>query len=146
MNGGSHHWVSVVFVSLLMLGGSYEAHANVNLEWRPAAQTVHVGDTVHVGLYALSDDDTDQPFLAVQVIMVWNPADLLGVTQVNSGPFPWPASGFPDDSAGDGLNLTGLDGDAYYTNSMPLEMRTHKGGIEFVWAIGQGQSLMGLVG
>jgi len=33
---------------------------DVNLEWRPAHQTVGVGDEVQIGLYAVSDNDVNQ--------------------------------------------------------------------------------------
>ena len=34
--------------------------ANVNLEWRPPFQAAVVGGIVEIGLYAVSDDETDQ--------------------------------------------------------------------------------------
>jgi hypothetical protein len=93
---------------------SSAALGNIDLEWRPAAQMVSVGDTVSIGLYAVSDDDTDQSISAMDVILTWDPdfLELQGVN--NNGPYEWLSSGFPDDSGLDGLNNTWLDGNALY--------------------------------
>jgi hypothetical protein len=90
------------------------AKANVNLEWRPAEQTVTEGEIVNIGLYAVSDDETDQSIAAMEVILAWDSAflELLGVD--NNGPYEWLFSDFPDDSGFDGLNDTWADGDALY--------------------------------
>jgi hypothetical protein len=91
------------------------AQAAVDLEWRTEGGPVQVGDTLRIGLYGVADNGGEnEPFCAMQVIVVWDPAylDLLGVD--DNGPYPWMSSGFPDDNGLDGLNDTFTDGDAYY--------------------------------
>jgi len=90
---------------------------NVNLELRPVQQTAWLGDVVEVGLYAVSDDETDQMVRGMQVILQWDPVFLrLDEAQplVNNGPYTWLLSGFFDDSGADGLNDTWEDGNGYY--------------------------------
>jgi hypothetical protein len=91
-----------------------QAQANVNLELRPVSPAYRVNETVEVGLYAVSDDETDQTVRGIQVILAWDPLyfELLGVN--NNGPYGWLMSDFYDDSALDGLNNALDDGDAYY--------------------------------
>ena len=114
-------------VVLGMLAISSKASANVNLEWRVCPQTIGSGETVEVGLYAVSDNDTDQPFLGIQAILAWDPAVLQFLGKTDNGPYNWMASCFPDDSGLEGLNADcpsgGLcdpyctpynDGDAFY--------------------------------
>lgn len=90
---------------------SVPASAVVNLELRPAFQTVEVGQPVQVGLYAVSP--TSQSFASVDVVLLWTQAliDLTGNSNV--GAVPLLVSSFP---AGDpyGLNLNLHDGDAFY--------------------------------
>jgi len=91
------------------------ALGDIDLEWRPDVQTVTEGETVNIGLYAVSDDETDQCIAAMDVILAWDP-DYLELEGVDdNGPYEWLVSGFPDDSGLDGLNDTWLDGDALYT-------------------------------
>ncbi len=91
------------------------ASADINLEWRPATPTVTVGNTVNLGLYAVSDDGSDQSISAMDVIISWDSGylDLLGVS--DDGPYAWIASGFPNDAALDGVNDSLADGDALYS-------------------------------
>jgi len=49
------------------------ALADIDLEWRPLNQTVDVGDSLGIGLYAVSDTVDPQGFSAVQVIIEWYP-------------------------------------------------------------------------
>lgn len=58
----------------------------VDLEFRPAAQTVNVGDTVALGLYAVSTDN--QPMSAVDMVFNWDTSYLqfAGLTQVGADP------------------------------------------------------------
>ncbi len=116
------------FHALVHLGGglgmlwSSLAQASVNLEWRPVLQQdVEVGETVEIGLYAVSDDETDQLMSSVEAILLWDPTRLGLLGLDNNGPYEWLASSFPDDSgpAFDGLNFpfSGLpanDGNAWY--------------------------------
>ncbi len=104
------------------------ASANVDLEFRTRVPFVRVGGTVEVGLYAVSDDGTDQPLAGVDAILSWDPAVLKLIGRINNGPYDWLVSLFPDDSRIDGLNAdcsaevfctsyTGIpynDGDALY--------------------------------
>ena len=87
----------------------------IDLEWRPAAQTVLVGETVNIGLYAVSDDgETNQSISAMDVILAWDPGFLELTGNVDDGPYSWMVSAFPDDSGSDGINDTWIDGDAFY--------------------------------
>jgi hypothetical protein len=67
------------------------------------------------GLYAASlDAVADAPLAQIDVIVTWDPAEISLLGNVDDGPHTWLFSGFPDDSAGDGLNDTFADGDALY--------------------------------
>jgi len=104
------------------------ASANVDLELRTRLPFVRVGDTVEVGLYAVSDDGTDQPLAGVDAILSWDPDVLQLIGRIDNGPYDWLVSMFPNDSGIDGLNAdcspevfctsyTGIpynDGDALY--------------------------------
>ncbi len=93
------------------------AVAKVNLEFRPAQPTVYLNGVLELGLYAVSDDETDQVVRGLQVILLWDPAYLeLDPDQplLNNGPYPWLMSGFYPDDEADGLNNTWTDGNAYY--------------------------------
>lgn len=112
-----------------------EAWADVNLEYRTPAQNVRVGETVEVGLYAVSDDGGDQAFAALDAILSWDPDALRLVGRSDNGPYGWLLSSFPNDSGLDGLNAdcgedvfcdpsyTGTpfnDGDALYQAIAPF--------------------------
>ena len=106
-----------------------EGSARVNLEWRTASPVVRVGQVLEIGLYAVSDDASDQIVTGVQAIMVWDPNVLVFLGNVDNGPINWTESIFRDDSRIDGLNadcgpdlfcqpFTSLpfnDGDAFYS-------------------------------
>ncbi len=80
------------------------AAANVNLEWRVPSQTVRVGETVEAGLYAVSDDETDQPFLLLSVILGWDATVLELIGKIDNGFPSWFGSNFYNDVGLDGLN------------------------------------------
>ncbi len=105
---------ALVMAGLLLLA-STPAQALIDLEWRPACQSVEPGQMVEIGLYVVSDDETDQSISAMDIILLWDPdvIELVGV--VDNGPYAWLFSGFTDDSVFDGLNETFLDGNALYT-------------------------------
>jgi hypothetical protein len=86
--------------------------ATVDLELRPASQAVFEGDTVDLGLYAVSSDGTNQDVGLIGVVLAWDPAALSLVGRIDNGPFAWASSGFPSEGAGLNTDLT--DGDAYY--------------------------------
>lgn len=91
------------------------ARATIDLEWRPLQTTALVGQTLGVGLYAVSDSDVDQYFSAAQVIVAWDVGhlELLGVNQ--SGALPLFSSSFPLNDAF-GLNEVSppADGDGLW--------------------------------
>ena len=97
------------------------ALANIDLELRPLSQTVSIGDTVNVGLYAVSDDDTDQLLQAVQVIISWDPNFLQLLGNDDTGAVPLLSSGFP---ANDPFNVNEVvppqDGDGMYVAFAPF--------------------------
>jgi hypothetical protein len=86
----------------------------INLEWRPASVVVTPGETVHLQLYAVSDDPINDAISVMDVIFVWNTAFLSLAGVVNDGPYPWMSSGLPANAPG-GLNTSLADGDALYT-------------------------------
>lgn len=109
----------LVLLVTLFAGGllavAPEAQALIDLEWRPACQTVDPGQPVEIGLYAVSDDLTDQSMAAMDVIINWD-NEVMQLTGVNNtGPYVWAFSGFPDDSGLDGLNNTWDNGVALYS-------------------------------
>jgi hypothetical protein len=98
----------------------------INLEWRPASQTVYVGDAVDVGLYAVVDQNT-QLFRALDMVFTWE-AEYLGFLGLEDTGELW-SSGFPTN--GDhGLNESDppQDGDGYYRAfaaiGAPIEITT----------------------
>jgi hypothetical protein len=106
---------------ILVMAYSSPANALINLEWRPAAQTVQVGDEVGIGLYAVSDDpEMDQLMAAMDVIIAWDPTsmELLGVDC--SGCPNWLFSGFMTDPFGLNEAIPPQDGDGLYTALAPL--------------------------
>lgn len=108
-----------VLILLLPLGVPAGEYDFVDLEWRPPTQTVDVGETVEIGLYAVTNDGKDHSIVAVQAILDWDPMFLGLVGNINNGPYEWQESSFFDDSNFDGLNDTWLDGDALYLAVSP---------------------------
>lgn len=96
---------------------STSAHALVNLEYRPHTQTVHVGDTVSIDIYAVSDSGDNEPFAATDIIVTWDPSKLnpISCTQANS-PYGWLDSGFLYPT----LNGNLADGDAEWNGEGQL--------------------------
>ncbi|UCC31559.1 MAG: hypothetical protein JSU86_04625 [Phycisphaerales bacterium] len=108
------------------------AVAEINLQWRVSAQVVRVGQTVEVGLYAISDDDSDQPFGGIDAILSWDPGVIELVDKIDDGPYAWLTSSFPNDENIESLNAdcgaivfcdpySGMpfnDGDALYQSVM----------------------------
>jgi hypothetical protein len=118
-----------LFAAVFILAFSGGVRGAVNLEWRPAAQTVRAGDVVRLDLFARSSSAAPQPFRALSAIVTWDPTrlELLGLDDAPNG-YPWLISFFPNDAGldrfnddcGDGVfcsTYTGRpfnDGDAYY--------------------------------
>ena len=87
----------------------------VNLELRLDPSSVSIGDTIGVGLYAVSPDGVDDVFSGLDVVLLWNPAHLELVEAISDGPHAWSfLFGFPPDSQLDGLNDSFLDGNALF--------------------------------
>ncbi len=110
-NGGRY---VVTMAWALVVGG---ALGNVNLELRPAQATVHVGEVLEVGLYAVADGAGGEAVRGLQVILQWDPAALQLNSSApvnNNGPYAWLMSGFYADAQMDGLNNSWADGNAYY--------------------------------
>lgn len=113
----------IVGILSTLVVGLQTASAEVNLELRvDASAKWFVGDTIEIGLYAVSSSTTDQSVAGIDVILSWNPA-VLELTGLNKkGSHPWLASLFPNDSDLGGLNapfndgdpIPGNDGDAFY--------------------------------
>ena len=94
----------------------------INLEWRPAAQTVEVGDTVDVGLYAVVGPGEHQYFRALDMVFTWDTTylDLLGLDATGavdllSSDFPYPDTLYNINEAD-----PPQDGDGYYQAFAPL--------------------------
>ena len=89
---------------VIQIGAGAASLANINLEVRAVDAGVRVGDTVAVGLYAVSDDGTSQPFAALDAILAWDASVLRLMGNVDDGPYEWWGSSFPDDSRLSRLN------------------------------------------
>jgi len=104
-----------------MVGGvvapSETLRAAVNLEWRPALRRVNLGETILLGLYAVSDDGTSPSITGIDAVVTWDPSvlSLIRPFNINNGPYPWAFSGFWNDSELDALNTTFSDGNAFLT-------------------------------
>ncbi|MGD2109605.1 MAG: hypothetical protein PVI86_09455 [Phycisphaerae bacterium] len=86
------------------VGGDFTGQC-INLEWQPADQTVIVGETAEIALYATSVNDIDQPIGGIDMILVWDDHTVLSLAGTDdNGPYSWLQSWFPNDSALDGLN------------------------------------------
>lgn len=97
--------------------------ADVNLELRPPSQTATNGTIISIELFAVSDSGGNQPFLALETILLWDPCRLRLIGKIDNGPYAWASSAFPNDSGLDGLNapfggptpfVPANDGDAFY--------------------------------
>ena len=87
--------------------------AAVNLELRPLAAQVLVGDTVDVGIYAVASG-ADETFTGLEVILSWDKAHLELQEAIPGEPHPWFMFGLLSDSLLDGLNDSLLDGNARF--------------------------------
>ncbi len=104
-----------IYVSTLVFALAAVSQAAVDLEWRVENQTIEMGDTVRIGLYAVADNDgEDEPFSSMEAVLLWNHEYLSLLGLDNNGQYDWLYSGFPNDSGLDNLNETFADGNAYY--------------------------------
>ena len=103
----------MLLAAVLVLAAAVKA--DVDLEWQVENPGAPVGETVRIGLYAVADNDGgDEPFCAMQVVVLWDAEFLLLQGNDDDGPYDCASSGFPDDGGLDGLNDAFDDGDAYY--------------------------------
>lgn len=113
------HRVRRALILLFTFGGPLvppdSVRAAVNLEWRPSVRRANLGETIQLGLYAVSDDGTSPSITGIDAVITWDPSVLFLIGRVNNGPYPWAFSGFWNDSALDGLNGTFSDGNAFLT-------------------------------
>jgi hypothetical protein len=102
------HMMGVLLAALATWG-----LANVNLDLRPDSQTVYVGDTVYLKLYAVSDTAFNQYMAAMDVILKWDSTYLNPLTYSTVGAgYSWFQAGFLYPG---GLNSSLADGDAIWT-------------------------------
>ncbi len=87
---GVHHkpaWVMALGAVAVVMASGQTTHAQcgaggnfsgpcVRLEWRPATQSAVVGQTVELGLYAVSINGFDQPMQELDAVFDWDPAML----------------------------------------------------------------------
>ncbi len=101
---------------ILCIVAAATAGAEVNLEFRPVASTINIGDTAQIGLYATWDGSgLGQTASAIEVAFGWDTSylSLLGID--GTGGAALISSGFPAAGSG-GLNEAALpaDGDGFY--------------------------------
>ena len=107
-------WGSALATTLVCNALASPAAADVHLELRPAQPQVDLGDTVRIGLYAVSDQEIDQAVGGIDAIVSWDPRVLTLAGHEDDGPYTWMFSWFPNDIELDRLNDTWSDGDAWY--------------------------------
>ena len=107
--------LALLLVPLVLGAAARGNEIDIDLEWRPLEQTAAVGETVGVGLYAVSAGESPHYFSAAQVIINWDAAylELLGTDE--TGGVGLYSSGFPADDAF-GLNEASppADGDGLW--------------------------------
>lgn len=100
---------------LALLGTS--AWANINLVYLPANQTVAVGDTVNIDVFAVSDSMSNQGFAACDILAVWDNNFLNPISYTNAGAgYVWGNSGFLFPTLNGSLN----DGNAEWSGECQL--------------------------
>jgi len=103
-------------LTLTALFAPAAANAEVDLECRPAVQTVQFGDLVQIGLYALDADPNDvDTTAAMDVIIGWDPSVLRLEPIDTSGSQSWLAIGFLNDPYNINESNPPQDGDAMLT-------------------------------
>lgn len=112
-------FVVAAAVSFVLASSGNQADAAINLELRPSFQATFVGNTVSVGVYAVSDTPASQFMSAVEVIFNWNTTYLSLIGADNTGT---PLTGFTPSLAADpyGFNTSLTDGDAMWIGGAPL--------------------------
>lgn len=118
---GNHRQASLMSIGVaagLTFTLANSVDAAINLELRPLNSIVMVGQTVNVGLYAVSDSAVTQTLAATEAILGWNTGFVQLITADQTGATPWLTSGFLPD--GSGLNTSILDGDALWIGLAPF--------------------------
>lgn len=65
------------------------------LDFRPDQQTVAIGQTVNIEVYAVSSTGSNQGFSALDLVITWDPTVLGAISSVDStSQYTWGASGF----------------------------------------------------
>jgi len=87
--------VKAIVATSVLLAATTPTLANVDVEFRAVEGTVAVGETANLGLYLVSDDQTDQLVSAAQIVFTWEPQylQLLGLDY--TGAVPLMGSSFP---------------------------------------------------
>ncbi|MHC5006544.1 MAG: EF-hand domain-containing protein [Planctomycetota bacterium] len=85
--------VKAIVATGVLLAATTPTLANVNVEFRTVEDSVAVGGTANVGVYLVSDSDSDQYVASAEIVFTWEPQylQLLGV-DTTGGP---PLMGFP---------------------------------------------------
>jgi len=96
------------------------AAGSINLEWRPAAQTVWVGNPVNIALYAVSSEPTTLHFSSIQAIFRWDPRCLALLGRNDTGRPPLWMYGFIADPYGLNESAIPADGDGLYIATASL--------------------------
>ena len=91
----------------------------VDLAWNPIQQVAIEGDIITVDLLAVSGTGSNMPFRALAIALLWDSTKLELLGHIDTGPYAWLTSGFPNDCGLDGLNepcsgLPANDGTAYF--------------------------------
>jgi hypothetical protein len=104
---------SAVFLCMVVAA---TASAEVNIEFRPVASTINLGDTAQVGLYATWDGSgLGETASVIEVAFGWDTSFLSLLGLDGTGGATLLSSGFPAAGSG-GLNEAALpaDGDGFY--------------------------------
>lgn len=105
--------ISLTLVLVLMLAAA--ASAAVDLQWRPQYQVVRAGDSVRLGLYAVSSTGAGAAMSAMDIIVEHDPNLLAFQNLLSEGAgYVWLMDGFMSPSP-DALNESLDDGDMLYT-------------------------------
>ncbi len=94
--------------------------ASISLEWRPAAQSVSVGDSVNIALYAVSSEPTTLYLSSIQAVFRWDPSHLTLLGRDDTGRPPLWVYGFITDPYGLNESPVPADGDGLYVATASL--------------------------
>ncbi len=103
MNGGIKRVIAAVLWTSLLTATRLRAEVNLELRLVTPLSPL-VGDTIQVGLFAVSDSPEDQPFSGIDALLDWDPAVLRLTGKADNGPFGFSSSSFPNDRNLDKLN------------------------------------------